>query len=381
MHIPTIIILALLLNAIAGFYLQVLYRRKRKHTCFHLWSLSCICFVLGAILATSRSYYISSVVSFFIADYLLFLAPVFILAGLIQFSRFRYTKLRRKQAKIGLITFALLLLLTHQHPALISLLTAIATALIFLLCALLLQKSVFTEPVFTRSLKTIFILHGLVMFTQACLIVLKWDTIDAVTLPEGTLFTLLSHIILTTLTALLLPWLCFLKLERKLTLKSQRDGLTKLANREYFFSQIERYWRNYPTLQSGLMMIDIDLFKSVNDNFGHAIGDRAIKSVAKVLSKQLRSNDIIGRIGGEEYAVLLVDVDTQTALNIAQRLCEQVAKQLQVVGGEPVALTISIGLVQLLPADHSHNEAYEAADAALYKSKRSGRNTVTMLAL
>jgi len=216
------------------------------------------------------------------------------------------------------------------------------------------------------------------MFVQASLIALNWNAIDAVNLVEGTIFTLLSHTILTTLTALLLPWLCFLKLERKLTLKSQRDGLTKLANREHFFSQIKQYWGNYPTLPSGLMMIDIDLFKSVNDKFGHAFGDRAIKSVARVLSKQLRNNDILGRIGGEEYAVLLVDTDKQKALSIAQKLCDQVATQLRVIEDQPVELTISIGLLQLIPADLSHTDAYEAADVALYTSKASGRNIVTL---
>jgi diguanylate cyclase (GGDEF)-like protein len=126
------------------------------------------------------------------------------------------------------------------------------------------------------------------------------------------------------------------------------------------------------------MMIDIDLFKNINDNFGHATGDRTIKLVAQVLSKQLRSNDIIGRVGGEEYAALLVDIDQHTAFKIAQRLCEQVAKQLRFIGKDEVEVTISIGMAQLKPANYSYEAALKAADIALYASKESGRNTVSI---
>ena len=378
MHLPTIVIMTLATNVLIGFYLSVLYRRKPKDKCFKLWSLSCGSFVIGAALASSRSYNIPAFFTFFVADFLLILTPTLILLGLIQFSRFRYTKRKRKQYLGAFITVVILLLVTFQHPQLVSFIAALASASLFGLCAYLLHKSVINEPILTRTLKTIFIVHSVVMLIQAILIIIDWGTINQNGLPESSIYTLLSHILLTTLTALLLPWLCFLKLERKLTLKSQRDGLSKLANREYFFSQIARYWQEYPSLPTAVMMIDIDLFKNINDNFGHATGDRTIKLVAQVLSKQLRSNDIIGRVGGEEYAALLVDIDQHTAFKIAQRLCEQVAKQLRFIGKDEVEVTISIGMAQLKPANYSYEAALKAADVALYASKESGRNTVSI---
>jgi len=378
MHLPTLIIMTLVTNVIIGFYLSVLYRRKPKDKCFKLWALSCASFVVGAALASSRSFGIHEFFTFFIADFLLILTPTLILLGLVQFSRFRYTKRKRKQFVTSFCILVVFLLASFQHPELISFIAAVATTTLFALCAYLLHKSAINEPILTHTLKTIFIVHGLVMLTQAGFILINWSTIDSNGLPESSIYTLLSHILLTTLTALLLPWLCFLKLERKLTLKSQRDGLTKLANRDYFFSQITRYWQQYPSIPTAIIMIDIDLFKNINDKFGHATGDRTIKLVAQVLSEQLRSNDIIGRVGGEEYAALLVNIDQHTAFKTAQRLCEQVAKQLRFIGNDEVEVTISIGIAQLQPADHSYEAAFKAADTALYASKNAGRNTVSI---
>ncbi|WP_445426436.1 diguanylate cyclase [Alishewanella sp. HL-SH06] len=378
MHLPTVVILALVINLIVGFYLYLLYRRKPKDRCFRLWSLSSISFVLGGTLVALRPYDIAAFFTFFVADCLLLLAPILVLAGLIQFSRFRYTRRRRQHAFVLLALIVIALLSVYHHPGILSVLVALAIGITFYLCAVLLQKSVITEPTFTRTLQGIFLLHALTMFTQVMLILWQWQSLDMNGLPESSVYTLLSHILLTTFTALLLPWLCFLKLERKLTLKSQRDGLTKLANREHFFNQVERYWQQQRPMPAVLMMIDIDFFKKINDKFGHAVGDSAIKAVAQLLSKQLRCNDIIGRIGGEEYAALLIDLDEATALKISQRLCEQVEKQLQFVADAKVELTISIGLVHVDTSQHDYVSALRAADEALYSSKRAGRNTVTL---
>ncbi|MBV2130698.1 GGDEF domain-containing protein [Arsukibacterium indicum] len=378
MHLPTVIIIALAINLTVGVYLFLLYQRKPKDQCFKLWSYSCFFFVLGAALVALRPSSLPPFFTFFIADVLLLLAPVYVFAGLIRFSRFRYTRRRRQFALSCLLLVVAGFLISYQHPGLLSVLAAMAIGTLFCLCAWLLHKSIITEPVFTRSLQTVFLLHAAVMFTQTILVIINWQQLNMHGLPEASLYTLASHILLTTLTALLLPWLSFLKLERKLTLKSQRDGLTRLANREHFFNQVERYWQQHPLLPSALIMIDIDFFKEVNDTFGHGVGDRVIASVAKLLSKQLRCNDIIGRIGGEEYAALLIDIDQPTALSISHRLCEQVAKQLQLIDNLNVGLTISIGLVHVIPEQYDYVRAFKKADEALYTSKQAGRNTVTL---
>lgn len=377
MHLPTIILFAMLSNGIVGIYLYLLYRRKPKYNCFKLWALSCVSFMIGGSLAATRYYELPSFVSYFVADAFLLLAPIFILAGLIQFSRFRFTKNKRRQSLIIFVFALLALFLSHQHPALINIIAAILVGTLFLLCALLLRKSVFNEPVFTRVLTAIFVLHGFVLFSQSGLFVFAYLSDSTLSSPPGTMVTLVSHIMLTTLTALLLPWLCFLKLERKLTLKSQRDGLTKLSNREYFFEQVERYWHQYKSLPCGLLMIDVDYFKRINDKFGHATGDLALKEISKLLSKQVRNNDAVGRIGGEEFAILLVDAKEPEVIKIAQRIREQVANHLSIVDNKHLNLTVSIGVVPILPSDCHYSAVLKQADTALYTSKSVGRNTVT----
>ena len=337
--------------------------------------------MIGGLLTATRTYDVPSFLSFFVADVFLLLAPAFILAGLVQFSRFRFTKQKRKQSFVTFSSALLALLLSYQHPMLINIIAAVAVGSMFLVCSLLLRKSVFNEPVFTRVLTIIFVVHGMVLFIQAGLFVFAWITNNMSVSPSGTIATLISHIMLTTLTALLLPWLCFLKLERKLTLKSQRDGLTKLSNREYFFDQVERYWHQCSNIPCGLLMIDLDFFKRLNDQFGHATGDFALKEIAKLLSKQVRNNDAVGRIGGEEFAILLVDAEEPAVLKIAQRIREQVASELNIVDNKTVNLTVSIGVVAISPSECHYSSVFKQADIALYKSKSAGRNTVTPVSL
>lgn len=378
MHLPTILAVTLMINLMVSFYLFILYQRRPKDKCFKFWAASCLSFVSGGSLAALRAYGFAPIITFFIADVLLLFAPVFILLGLIQFSRLRFTKIKRQRSYSFLVLTIIVLFSTHQQAQIANIVAAIIIALLFFICAILLKKSVFSEPVYTRTLQFIFIFHSLIMLLQATLIATHWSSSDPQGLPAITAYTLISHVFLTTLTALLLPWLSFLRLERKLTLKSQRDGLTKLANREYFFSQLEKYWQENSSTSVTLMMIDIDHFKAINDNFGHAKGDDVLKNLASILSKCLRSGDIVARIGGEEFAVLLNNASADMAIDISQRLRQQVTEQMRYLDNDLVKVTISIGLANVTPAQHSFTAALKMADDALYQSKRDGRNTITL---
>lgn len=381
LHLPTLITISLLINFIIGIYLFILYKRKPKDLCFKYWAFSCFSFVIGGFAATGRAFDYPPLLSYFIADVLLIAAPFLIFIGLVKFSRFRFTKRRRRMVKWSSVGILITTLLTHSSPQVVNFFAEFITALLFWICSRLLAKSVFNEPVYTRLLQTIFVLHSAIMLTKIFVDILPQPEVSEISLAQISMFVFLSHILLTTLTALLLPWLAFLKLERKLILKSQRDGLTKLANREHFFASVKRHWANPSHNSAIIMMIDIDHFKAVNDNYGHIAGDKVIKRVASTLAKALRSHDLIGRVGGEEFAVLITNESLKTAEIIAVRLLEQTENTRLSIDGSIIQVTISIGIVEALPNKHTVLESFSAADKALYASKHNGRNMHTVESL
>lgn len=161
---------------------------------------------------------------------------------------------------------------------------------------------------------------------------------------------------------------------------SRQDALTGLLNRAAF---IERAQAALNCRCEGepisLLMLDIDHFKSVNDRFGHAGGDVALTTTARALSNCLRANDIIGRLGGEEFAVILPGVDAIDAENTAERLRRAVADlDIALPDGQGLTLTISVGGAETRARDVLAG-LMSTADAALYAAKHAGRNRVIMV--
>lgn len=125
-----------------------------------------------------------------------------------------------------------------------------------------------------------------------------------------------------------------------------------------------------------LLLLDADRFKTINDHYGHEVGDIALKNVVSSARQQLRPGDLIGRLGGEEFLVLLIDTDSTEATEIAERLREAVATLDLRVRGESLRLSISIGVATLGEHGADFNELVRRADRAMYLAKRSGRNRV-----
>jgi diguanylate cyclase (GGDEF)-like protein len=156
------------------------------------------------------------------------------------------------------------------------------------------------------------------------------------------------------------------------------DGLTGLFNRRYFDSAFARELARCDRSSSslGLLLADIDHFKSFNDTYGHAMGDLVLKKVAGILSGALRKADVLARFGGEEFVILLPNVTARGALESAERLRQSVAAAAVHPGGPRKQVTVSIGAA-LFPTDASDSESLlKAADEALYDAKHLGRNRV-----
>jgi len=126
-----------------------------------------------------------------------------------------------------------------------------------------------------------------------------------------------------------------------------------------------------------LMMMDIDHFKAVNDNWGHHGGDLVLQKVAGLIRDTLRDVDIFGRMGGEEFAAVLVGIDGEQALDIAQRIRTAVEGATTTMpAGESVRVTLSLGITELTSREASLENLIHRADQALYRAKQAGRNRV-----
>lgn len=168
-------------------------------------------------------------------------------------------------------------------------------------------------------------------------------------------------------------------LEQRLKNLSEKDDLTGISNRRVFTESLITSLNNYREggRHFSVLMIDIDRFKAVNDTMGHNVGDEAIRMVAQRLVGQLKHSDGFGRIGGEEFAAILFDIDTQTARLVAEKLRLSLADSPLKIDQYRVPLTVSIGVTEVIPDDTDIKSILSRADEAMYRSKRLGRNRVT----
>jgi len=125
-----------------------------------------------------------------------------------------------------------------------------------------------------------------------------------------------------------------------------------------------------------LAEIDIDRFKAVNDSYGHAAGDATLSLLARLLLNQLRAQDVVASLGGEEFVALLPETDIDRALAVCERLQAAVAAMKIEHGGHSFFVTVSLGVTVLGPGDASISQALAGADRALYQAKAAGRNRV-----
>lgn len=166
--------------------------------------------------------------------------------------------------------------------------------------------------------------------------------------------------------------------EAELKELASRDPLTGVMNRGYFFQrateELNRARRfNHPL---AALMIDLDHFKYINDHFGHAAGDQVLKTVCERCDDVLRNIDVFGRLGGEEFSVLMPESGLPAARAVAERLRAVVASQAVAVQGRTIRCTISAGVSLARSNDNSVEDALRRADDALYCAKRGGRNRV-----
>jgi diguanylate cyclase (GGDEF)-like protein len=169
------------------------------------------------------------------------------------------------------------------------------------------------------------------------------------------------------------------ELQSRLEKLANTDDLTGCTSRRHFMERAEtellrvrRYGR-----EMSMLMLDLDHFKNINDQYGHEVGDTALRIFVQVCQKLLRDVDVMGRLGGEEFAIMLPETSSAQAIKVAERACQAVAAaEVSVQNAPPVHFTTSIGVASLAAGDLRVDALLNRADRALYKAKEAGRNQI-----
>ncbi|MGB3540665.1 MAG: GGDEF domain-containing protein [Mesorhizobium sp.] len=155
------------------------------------------------------------------------------------------------------------------------------------------------------------------------------------------------------------------------------DGLTGMQNRRYFDDALKEYLEEFRRVGKpiGLMILDLDHFKQVNDTHGHDVGDEVLRAVANCLKDLTRYHDVVARLGGEEFAVVTPNMDAELLARFAERIRKAIAGMPILSGNVRLKVTTSVGLA-VWDRKESAEEFYRRADRQLYEAKRMGRNRV-----
>ncbi|MEY4754499.1 MAG: hypothetical protein RJA44_2174 [Pseudomonadota bacterium] len=189
----------------------------------------------------------------------------------------------------------------------------------------------------------------------------------------------IAGLIVTALFSYLFLFLLVMRLRGRLNYLAERDPLTGLLNRRAMLVALEREWHRHQRLHENFALVsaDLDHFKLVNDRHGHSSGDAVLKEAAFVFKAQARNIDVVARMGGEEFLLLLPGCDVERALIVAQRLRQRLyATPLKLPGGGTLPVTASFGVASAIAGDADIDTVLRRVEAALFLAKGSGRNRV-----
>lgn len=159
---------------------------------------------------------------------------------------------------------------------------------------------------------------------------------------------------------------------------SRIDGLTQVYNRRHWQDSLKQEYAKAcrHDKKLSLIMLDLDHFKRLNDDYGHQCGDMVLIETSALIATLLRVGDVFGRYGGEEFAIILPETELKGAIELAERVCYAVNNSLMTYNNEVIKVTISLGVAELLGTEKSYEDLITRADSALYQAKALGRNQV-----
>jgi len=156
---------------------------------------------------------------------------------------------------------------------------------------------------------------------------------------------------------------------------SETDELTKISNRRHLENSAKSFLKNFSsnTIVS-VALLDIDFFKKINDSFGHDVGDLVLKEITQLISSEIRGNDLFGRIGGEEFCILINTENSELSISFFERIRKKISEEIIKTEDESISITVSIGIAHKSFDNENYSTLIKRADRALYEAKRKGRN-------
>jgi diguanylate cyclase (GGDEF)-like protein len=375
LHIPTLALVAVFVTVILGALLLLAWRRDQSTVALVWWGIG---YLLGGGsfgLLAARGV-VPDVLSIEIANALVLVGYSFVFAGARAFNG--------RDTPVTVFVVAPLIWLTAMKvPTIAADINLRAIVVSSLQCSLVaLTAYEFwrerAEPLLSRWPTIALLGTQFVMLNTRMIVVMTTPVLSHADFFRSSKFALMAFgtVLYTIALAFLLLSMTKERSELRHKIAALIDPLTGLANRRFFMSDADaaiarRSSRNEPL---AVLLADLDHFKKINDVFGHAIGDQVLKIFAAVLNRTVGTNDLVGRIGGEEFAILLPGSDEAAALELAERIREAFAQGAAEVDGRAVAATVSIGVSASRIGDLTGLLA--RADGALYQAKKSGRNRV-----
>src|SRR5256714_1079763 len=382
LHVPTLAMVAVFVATILGVLLLLAWRRDQNSNALLWWGTSYLLGTASFALLSARGV-IPDVLSIEIANAIVLLSYAFLLAGARAFNG-------RETAPTVFLVAPLIWLIAMRVPAIaadINLRIVIVTSCqcTFLGLAAYEFWRERTAPLLSRCPTIVVLLTHMAGLSLRLPIVPLTPLASSADFFRSAPFAVMSFstVLYTITVAFLLLSMTKERGELRHKTAALVDPLTGLANRRAFLGNADEFTargakRNAPLT---VMLADLDRFKAINDRFGHAVGDRVLQVFADTIMGTLRATDLSGRLGGEEFAILMSGTNAAEATCVAERIRMRFAEVGRSIGGEVVASTVSIGIATRSHPAVQLDDLMAAADQALYRAKAEGRNRVTVIEL
>jgi len=385
-HSPTLVIVAAILSALVTVVLYAVWHFNRHIPGLRLWMQSFLCATVYCINLLVRdqlpwALWVSVVLaqgSIALAAYLCFLG------GRAYMGRAPVPHWIAACTMAGLVALSVYFTEVQPNPGARFALSGLVAGVFFLLTARTMARGGLRSAPLRYLFAGVLGVHGSFALLRPLLfkLALPAGAMD----PESGMVVMLSQfVVLEAMLALVLTAFGVLMLTNEFTTSELRhlaevDPLTNVFNRRAFLTLLDKAISNAQRTQTALpvLVMDLDHFKKINDTWGHRAGDDVLRHFVVLANRCLRKEDVIGRLGGEEFAIFLPNAGGGGAIAVAERLRALVEAHPVVTGQRSIALTVSVG-VTLCTGGETADTALQRADEAMYLAKERGRNRVEML--